>query len=79
MQMAVCALFAPLKPKFSPGAARERLGFSGDGRRGWLLETKRRGLSWAHRLPFGPAKKFANDRDSAAELEGFRARCGAWR
>jgi hypothetical protein len=29
LQRAVCALFAPLKPHFSSGAARVRLGFSG--------------------------------------------------
>ena len=71
MQTAVRALFAPLKPHFSGGAARVRLGFSGNGRQAWLLESNRLILSWAHRLPFAPAKQFANHHDHANELESF--------
>ena len=70
-QSAVRALFAPLLPQFSAGGARLRLGFYGQGWRARFLETKRCGLSWAHRLPFGPAKKVANAYDRAAELESF--------
>jgi hypothetical protein len=71
MQTAVRDLFAPLQPHFSQGAARVRLGYQGHGQRAWFLEIKRRGLSWAHRLPFGPAKEFANRNERAPELESF--------
>jgi len=71
LQTAVRALFAPLRPYFSPGSARLRLPFEPNDARGWLLESKRRALSWTQRLPFGPAKNFANSHDRANELESF--------
>src|SRR5258708_5012826 len=71
LQMAVRALFAPLKPYFSRGGARVRLAFEAGDARGWFLEYKRRGLSWTQRLPWQPAKRLANAYDRANELESF--------
>jgi hypothetical protein len=71
MQTAVRELFAPLRPYFSRGGARIRRSYRGPGRRALGLELKRRGLSWAHRLPFGPLKEFANRNERAPELESF--------
>jgi len=70
-QTAVRALFAPLKPYFSPGCARVRLAFEPNNARGWFLEYKRRVLSWTQRLPFERAKQLANAHDRANELESF--------